>query len=191
VALLALVFFAPLMAFIALAILLFSPGPILFRQRRLGYSGRTFECLKFRTMEIDAEARLAELLARDPAARAEWHSSHKLRNDPRVSSFGLLLRKTSLDELPQLFNVLLGDMSVVGPRPIVQEEAYHYGRYIRAYFAVKPGITGLWQISGRNDTSYRRRVACDRRYVQTKSAWRDLVIIMMTLPVVLLGRGAY
>jgi exopolysaccharide production protein ExoY len=191
VASVALLFFAPLMAFIALAIKFVSPGPAMFCQQRLGHRGRTFKCLKFRTMDIGAEARLAELLACDPFARAEWHSMHKLRNDPRVSAFGSMLRRTSLDELPQLFNVLLGDMSIVGPRPIVREETYHYGRYIGAYYAVKPGITGLWQISGRNDTSYRRRVACDVRYVRTKSAFQDLAIIMMTFPVVIFGRGAY
>ena len=191
VALAALVFFAPLMLFIALAVFLSGPGPVLFRQDRLGRGGRTFACLKFRTMRIDSEAILGELLAADPAARAEWQRDQKLRNDPRVFAIGSLLRRTSLDELPQLFNVLAGDMSIVGPRPIVASEAFRYRRYIADYFAVRPGITGLWQVSGRNHTTYRRRVACDVAYVRAKSAGTDLRIIAMTVPTVLLARGAY
>ena len=187
----ALLFFAPLMAFISIAILITSPGPIFFRQPRLGRGGRTFRCLKFRTMRQDAETVLAELLARDPAAKAEWEQTQKLRRDPRVSRLGNFLRKTSLDELPQLFNVFAGEMSIVGPRPIVAAEAPKYRRYIGSYYAVKPGITGLWQISGRNHTTYRRRVACDVRYVRSRSAYRDCAIIALTIPAVLMGRGAY
>ena len=186
-----LLFFAPLMAVIACAISLTSRGPILFRQQRLGLGGRTFVCLKFRTMRQDSAELLAELLARDRFARGEWERTHKLRDDPRTSRFGAFLRKTSLDELPQFFNVLAGQMSIVGPRPIVQEEAYLYRKYISSYYAVKPGITGLWQISGRNHTTYRRRVACDVRYVRSRNAYRDLAIIALTVPTVLLGRGAY
>ena len=191
IASMALLFFAPLMAFIAIAILLTNPGPIFFRQPRLGLGGRAFNCLKFRTMRQDAHSALADLLASDPLARAEWESTHKLRRDPRVSRLGNFLRKTSLDELPQFINVLVGDMSIVGPRPIVAEEAHRYRRHIRSYFAVRPGITGLWQISGRNHTTYRRRIACDVRYVRTRSTYRDVAIIALTVPVVLLGRGAY
>ena len=187
----ALVFVAPLMLFIALAVFLSSPGPVLFRQDRLGRGGRTFACLKFRTMRIDSEAILGELLAADPVARAEWQRDQKLRNDPRIFAIGGLLRRISLDELPQLLNVLAGDMSIVGPRPIVASEAFRYRRYIADYFAVRPGITGLWQVSGRNHTTYRRRVACDVAYVRTKSAGNDLRIIAMTVPTVLLARGAY
>lgn len=191
VALAAILFFAPLMVIIAAAIFATSPGPIFFRQKRLGLGGRSFGCLKFRTMRADAEVALVHMLTHDRAAIAEWESSQKLRNDPRISRLGAFLRRTSLDELPQFFNVLAGDMSIVGPRPIVAEEAHRYRRYIRAYYAVKPGITGLWQISGRNQTTYRRRVACDVRYVRSRSVYRDLTIIALTVPVVLLGRGAY
>ena len=191
VATVALVFFAPLMLFIALAIKLSSRGPVFFKQDRLGRGGRTFSCFKFRTMRIDSEAILDNLLATDPVARAEWDRDQKLRNDPRILTVGGLLRKTSLDELPQLFNVLMGDMSIVGPRPIVASEAVRYRRYITDYFAVRPGITGLWQVSGRNHTTYRRRVACDVVYVRAKSASNDLRIMAMTVPTVLLARGAY
>jgi lipopolysaccharide/colanic/teichoic acid biosynthesis glycosyltransferase len=188
---LAFIVFAPLMGLIALAIRTGSRGPILFRQRRLGQGGRAFNCLKFRTMRIDAEAVLAHVLETNPLARAEWDRTQKLRRDPRISRLGRFLRKTSLDELPQIFNVLAGDMSIVGPRPIVHEEAHRYRRYISSYYAVKPGITGLWQISGRNHTTYRRRIACDVRYVRTRSSYGDIAILAMTIPAVILGRGAY
>ena len=187
----ALVFFAPLMGLVALAIVATGPGPIFFRQQRLGLGGRTFGCLKFRTMRRDADRILPNLLSRDPFAKAEWDSTYKLRRDPRVSRLGKFLRKTSLDELPQFFNVLMGEMSIVGPRPIVAEEAYRYRHHISSYYAVKPGITGLWQISGRNHTTYRRRVACDVQYVRTRNAYRDLAIIALTVPIAMLGRGAY
>lgn len=191
VAIAALVLVAPLMLFIAIAIKFSSRGPVLFRQDRLGRGGQTFPCLKFRTMRIDSEAVLTDLLATDPVARAEWDRDQKLRNDPRIITFGGLLRRTSLDELPQLFNVLMGDMSIVGPRPIVAAEAVRYRRYISDYCAVRPGITGLWQVSGRNHTTYRRRVACDVAYVRAKSASNDLRIMALTVPTVLLARGAY
>jgi len=191
VATVALVFFAPLMFFIVLAIKLSSRGPVLFKQERLGRGGQTFSCYKFRTMRIDSEAILDELLATDPVARAEWDRDQKLRNDPRILSVGGLLRRTSLDEFPQFLNVLMGDMSIVGPRPIVAAEAVRYRRYINDYFAVRPGITGLWQVSGRNLTTYRRRVACDVLYVRAKSARNDVRIMAMTVPTVLLARGAY
>ena len=187
----ALVFVAPLMLFIGIFVMLSSPGPILFRQERLGRGGRTFSCLKIRTMRSDSDAILDKLLATDPAARAEWDRDRKLRSDPRISAVGHFLRRTSLDELPQLINVLVGDMSIVGPRPIVAAEAVRYRRYITAYFAVRPGITGLWQVSGRNHTTYRRRIACDVAYVRAKSAGNDLRIMAMTVPTVLLARGAY
>lgn len=191
VASLALLFFAPLMVIIAAAVAFSGPGPVLFKQTRLGRGGRTFSCFKFRTMRVDSAAILAELLATDSEARAEWARDQKLRNDPRVFAVGGFLRRTSLDELPQLFNVLLGEMSIVGPRPIVAGEAFRYRRYIAEYFAVRPGITGLWQVSGRNLTTYRRRVACDVAYVRAKSASNDLRIMAMTVPTVLLARGAF
>lgn len=191
IAVAALVFFLPLMVMIALAILVTGGGPIFFVQARVGRNGVEFRCFKFRTMSNDAEAILAAVLNSNADAYAEWSRFHKLRDDPRVGRLGAILRKTSLDELPQLFNVLRGDMSVVGPRPIVAKEASRYGRYFVSYCAVRPGITGLWQVSGRNDTTYRRRVACDVVYSRNKSAGNDLKIIFKTVPVVLFARGAY
>jgi exopolysaccharide production protein ExoY len=189
--LLALAFFGPLMLLIAATIYACDPGPILFAQRRIGHRGRRFGCFKFRSMVVDAEARLAELLAADPVAREEWGRDHKLRNDPRITLIGGILRKSSLDELPQLLNVLRGDMSIVGPRPIVDAEVTRYGRYFMHYCLVRPGITGLWQVSGRNDVSYRRRVAFDVMYSRRQSMILDLRIIAMTVPSVLRARGSY
>lgn len=190
-ALIALVFFLPLMLLIAAAVFVANPGPIFYAQNRIGYGGRLFRCLKFRTMATDSGARLQHLLATDPAARAEWARDHKLRNDPRIVGIGGFLRKSSLDELPQLINVIRGDMSLVGPRPIVPGEAERYGRYIANYCSVRPGITGLWQISGRNDTTYRRRVAYDVAYSRSRSAMLDLRIMAMTVPSVVLAKGSY
>lgn len=184
-------FFAPLMALIALSIFVANPGPIMFRQARIGRNGRLFKCLKFRTMATDAEARLAVLLESDSNARAEWARDQKLRNDPRIVGVGKFLRRSSLDELPQLFNVLRGEMSLVGPRPIVPDEARRYGRYLNEYCQVRPGLTGLWQISGRNDISYRRRVAFDVLYVRHASASFDIKILLFTIPCVLLSKGSY
>lgn len=191
VALVAILFFAPLMIAIALCTYLANPGPIFFAQPRIGRGGQMFRCLKFRTMATDAEARLQELLRTNPAARAEWDQDHKLRNDPRIVGIGGFLRKSSLDELPQLFNVLKGEMSLVGPRPIVEAEARRYGRYIRHYCSVRPGITGLWQVSGRNDTSYRRRVAMDVAYSRSRNAAMDIRILAITVPSVLMAKGSY
>jgi exopolysaccharide production protein ExoY len=191
IALIALVFLAPLLIVVAALIFVQDGGPVVFAHRRIGRDGRHFRCLKFRSMAVDAEARLAELLARDPEARAEWEKDHKLRNDPRVTKLGAFLRKSSLDELPQLVNVLKGEMSLVGPRPIVDAEAPKYGRRFQHYCAVKPGITGLWQVSGRNDTSYRARVAMDSVYAARRSALLDARILLATVPAVLLTRGSY
>ncbi|WP_375396504.1 sugar transferase [uncultured Sphingomonas sp.] len=190
IALLAIAFFAPLMLVVALAVS-WSGGPVFFRQSRIGRGGIPFTCLKFRTMHVDGDEMLARLLAENPLALSEWERDRKLVCDPRVTAVGAILRKTSLDELPQLFNVLRGSMSIVGPRPIVDAEVLRYGRYFDAYCRVRPGITGLWQISGRSGTSYRRRVACDVTYVRSKSAYRDVQIIMKTIPAVCLARGAY
>lgn len=185
------IFFAPLMVLIVIAVFVADPGPVLFRQDRIGRDGRVFKCLKFRTMVVDAEARLERLLQTSPGARAEWERDHKLRRDPRVAGIGRFLRKSSLDELPQLFNVLFGDMSLVGPRPIVEAETFRYGRYFAHYCAVRPGITGLWQISGRNDVNYRRRIAFDVLYVRSGRVEDNLRILFMTLPTVLGARGSY
>lgn len=191
IALVALVFLAPVMLGVALAIFAQDGAPIVFAHRRIGRGGRYFHCLKFRSMAVDAEQRLAALLANDPVARAEWEKDHKLRNDPRVTRLGAFLRKTSLDELPQLFNVLRGEMSLVGPRPIVDAEVAKYGRRFKDYCAVKPGITGLWQVSGRNDVSYRARVAMDCVYARQRNVVMDGLIIAATVPAVLARRGSY
>ena len=191
IALALLLFLLPVMIAVAIAVYAQDGGPILFAHRRIGLNGRIFPCLKFRSMAVDAEARLAELLASDPGARAEWDRDHKLRRDPRVTPLGAFLRKTSLDELPQLINVLRGDMSLVGPRPIVEAEVVKYGHRFRDYCAVKPGITGLWQVSGRNDTSYRTRVALDCVYARRRSVSLDAYIIACTVPAVLARRGSY
>ena len=180
---------APLM--LALAVLIRRDGqPALFRHRRIGASGQVFECLKFRSMIANADAVLADLLARSPEAKAEWDATQKLRKDPRITPVGRLLRKTSLDELPQLINVVLGDMSLVGPRPIVASEVRFYGDKIAYYQAVRPGVTGLWQVSGRSDTTYDRRVQLDVWYVRNRSLWLDIAILFRTLPAVLSRRGA-
>lgn len=186
-----LIFIAPLMLVIAGLIRMQDGGPALFQQNRIGKGGRTFKCLKFRTMVIDAEARLNALLARDPDARREWEADHKLRKDPRITALGAFLRKSSLDELPQLFNVLKGEMSLVGPRPIVTAEIPRYGRWFAYYCAVKPGVTGLWQVNGRNDVSYRRRVALDVLYARTVGVRRYVQIMAATVPAVLLRSGSY
>jgi len=191
IALAAILFLLPLLLVIALCVYAADPGPILFAQTRIGYRGRRFRCLKFRTMAVDAERRLHDLLERDPAARAEWAANHKLRDDPRIVGIGRFLRKSSLDELPQLFNVLVGHMSLVGPRPIVDAEVPRYGRYFAHYCAVRPGITGLWQISGRSDTSYRRRVAFDVLYSRSRTVRSDMKILVTTIPCILLAKGSY
>jgi lipopolysaccharide/colanic/teichoic acid biosynthesis glycosyltransferase len=168
-------------------------GPALFAHRRVGRGGASFGCLKFRSMVPDAEQRLAALLARDPAARAEWEATRKLRDDPRVTWIGRFLRASSLDELPQLINVLKGEMSLVGPRPVQATElTTFYGAAAAEHsMAVRPGITGLWQVSGRSDTSYARRVALDVAYVSRPSLREDLRILLRTPAAVLLRRGAY
>jgi lipopolysaccharide/colanic/teichoic acid biosynthesis glycosyltransferase len=190
-ALVALLFILPLMAVIAIAIFAQDGGPILFSHRRIGRGGKPFYCWKFRSMAVDAEGRLADLLARDPAARMEWALDHKLRSDPRVTPLGTFLRRSSLDELPQLFNVLQGTMSLVGPRPIVDAEISRYGKRFQHYCSVKPGITGLWQISGRNDVSYRTRIALDCLYAKSQSPALYIWIVVVTIPAVLSRKGSY
>jgi exopolysaccharide production protein ExoY len=188
---LAIVFLLPLMLLIALAVFLQDGGPVLFSHRRIGQGGRPFYCFKFRSMSVGAEARLAALLASSPLARTEWARDHKLRYDPRVTPLGAFLRRSSLDELPQLLNVLRGEMSIVGPRPIVEAEISRYGRRFRHYCSVKPGITGLWQVSGRNDVNYRARVALDCLYVKSKSPSLYIWIVVATIPAVLMRKGSY
>ena len=186
----ALIFLFPLLAAVALCIRFSDPGPILFAQERIGARGRRFKCYKFRSMVIDAQDRLKAHLAANPAAAEEWARDHKLQNDPRITGIGRFLRKTSLDELPQLVNILRGDMSIVGPRPIVEDEISKYGPAFAAYSAVRPGLTGAWQVGGRSDTSYDRRVQLDVDYVERWSLGRDIKIVLLTVPAVLLNRGA-
>lgn len=185
-----LVMLSPVMLYVAWRIRRDDGAPLLFAHYRVGQRGRLFRCLKFRTMRQRSEVLLAELLARDPQARAEWERDHKLRDDPRVSAIGSVLRKTSLDELPQLFNVLRGQMHLVGPRPVVVQEVPRYGVHKGHYLSVKPGMTGLWQVSGRNNTSYAQRVQLDARYVETRSAWADLAILARTAKVLVTREGA-
>lgn len=168
-----------------------SSGSILYRHRRVGQNGRIFKCYKFRTMVPNADKVLQDFLDRDPALKAEWLQDHKLRDDPRITFIGRFLRRTSLDELPQVWNVLKGEMSLVGPRPVVKEELLRYGRNVSAYLSVRPGITGLWQVSGRNDMDYRRRVAIDVYYVRNRTVLLDFYILLKTTGVVLSGSGAY
>jgi len=181
----------PLCAVIALLIKLDSGGGVIYGQRRIGLGGRWFTAWKFRSMIENADVVLERFLLNDPALRREWERDHKLKNDPRVTRVGRFLRKTSLDELPQLWNVLMGDMSLVGPRPIVEKEVSKYGRGFELFTRVKGGITGLWQVSGRNDTSYEERVQLDLFYVRNWSVWLDFCILFRTIAVVLFRKGAY
>lgn len=190
-AFLLLLLLAPVMLVVAAAIRLVDGSAPLYGHRRYGKGGRTFLCYKFQSMAPDADARLHRLLASDPAARAEWHRDHKLRRDPRVTAIGRVLRKTSLDELPQLFNILRGEMSLVGPRPIVAAEVRRYGHRFVDYCSMRPGITGIWQISGRNDTGYRRRVAMDTLMARRMSPWLYVRVLAGTARTVLSGSGAY
>lgn len=181
----------PLLFGCCLVVLATSPGPILFRHRRIGHGGKPFYCLKFRTMELEAERKLLEYLSSNQDARLEWQENRKLQHDPRITPFGRFLRRSSLDELPQLFNILVGDMSTVGPRPIVADEAEKYQEYFGVYASGRPGLTGLWQVMGRNHTTYSQRVAYDVQYFRNWSLARDIWIILMTVGQVFNGRGAY
>jgi lipopolysaccharide/colanic/teichoic acid biosynthesis glycosyltransferase len=184
-------FTLPLLVMIFMAVKAQDAGPAVFAHARVGRGGRTFKCLKFRSMVLNADERLAEILKTDPVAQREWARDQKLRHDPRITPVGDFLRRSSLDELPQLFNVLRGEMSIVGPRPIVANEIPRYGRRIGDYCAVRPGITGLWQVSGRNDVSYRRRVAMDSVYARHKSLAWDVKLLLLTVPAVLFASGSY
>lgn len=186
----ALLFLAPFIAVLCLLLKFREGGPVFFAHTRIGKNGEPFKCLKFRTMLPDAEARLAAHLDAHPEVRTEWEARHKLSDDPRITCLGHFLRKTSLDELPQFWNVLRGDMSIVGPRPITRDEARHYGKDFKAYLSVRPGITGLWQVSGRSDTTYAERVAMDVDYVKTRSLLGDCRIILKTVAVVMSQSGA-
>ena len=181
--------FAPIIVCAAGLVWHQSGRPVLFRHRRVGQGGHAFDVYKFRSMVKDADVVLDELLRCDAHASAEWDESRKLKNDPRITSIGRVLRRTSLDELPQLLNVLKGEMSLVGPRPVVAEELERYGASLPYYLAVKPGLTGLWQVSGRNDVSYDERVALDVRYVGIQSVFTDIAIALKTAKVLFSQTG--
>lgn len=191
IAVTALILLSPLMLFIIVLMKITDPGPIFFGHKRVGFDGQHFPCYKFRSMATNSAELLQKLLQSDPVAKAEWEASQKLRNDPRVTRIGRILRETSLDELPQLFNVLKGDMSLVGPRPIVDDEIPRYSHRISAYKRVRPGVTGMWQVNGRSDTSYAARVKFDSYYVRNWSVLLDLRILFKTVGVVLKRDGSY
>ncbi len=190
-ALLVILLLSPVLLYIAWRIAREDGAPITYGHYRVGQRGQLFRCLKFRTMVRDSQAVLAELLRTDPAARAEWERNHKLRSDPRVTPIGRMLRKTSLDELPQLFNILRGEMNFVGPRPVTMAELARYGNRRRHYLSVRPGLTGLWQVSGRNNTSYDERVEFDSEYVERRNPLFDSWIVLRTVKVMVTGEGAH
>lgn len=190
VALILLFVMSPLLLVIMFLIWKIDGAPILFSHYRVGKNGKLFRCLKFRSMRRDSTRLLEELLANDEVARAEWDRDQKLTNDPRITPIGHLLRKSSFDELPQLLNVIKGEMSLVGPRPITVAELTRYGSVRWHYVSVAPGMTGLWQISGRNNTTYDERVDFDRQYVERRSFMFDLAILFKTVRVVLFREGA-
>jgi Undecaprenyl-phosphate galactose phosphotransferase WbaP len=181
----------PCLLLFALMIKLSSPGPVLYGHTRLGRGGQHFKAYKFRSMVVDAEEQLEFMLESNPSIREEWEKNHKLKNDPRVTRIGRFLRRTSLDEFPQLINILKNEMSLVGPRPVVDTEVEKYGEDYNRIFSVRPGLTGLWQVSGRSDTDYAERVALDTYYLQSWSVWLDLWILYKTVGVVIRGKGAY
>lgn len=181
---------APVMLMVAVCVKLDGGGPILFRQQRVGRNGRLFYCLKFRSMVPNAGAMLEEHLAKNESARREWVEKQKLTFDPRVTAIGNFLRRSSLDELPQLFNVVVGDMSLVGPRPILPSECVRYEDRISDYLSVRPGLTGLWQVKGRSDTTYAERVALDTHYVRNQSLALDIKILFLTVGALFSQRGS-
>ena len=181
----------PILLVIAIMVAIENRGGVIFAHERVGRNGKKFPCYKFQTMVPNAKERLQKYLAENPEARREWEETFKLTNDPRVTRLGDFLRRSSLDELPQLWNVIRGDMSLVGPRPIVEEEVVKYGENIREYYMVLPGITGMWQVSGRSDTTYPERVAMDTWYVRNWSVWIDIMYLFKTVKAVFTGKGAY
>jgi undecaprenyl-phosphate galactose phosphotransferase len=189
-ALILLILLSPLMLAIAYLVSR-NGGPAWFAHPRIGKKSRVFKCYKFRTMVVDAEKQLEKLLQQKPELRQQWLAERKLHSDPRVNALGRFLRRTSLDELPQLLNVVRGEMSLVGPRPVVRSELRRFGSEVGYYLLVRPGMTGLWQISGRSDTDYDKRVYLDAWYVKNWSFWYDLIILLKTIKVVLKREGAY
>lgn len=185
IAISALIIMSPIMIAIALLILVTMGRPVIFIQQRVGFNKSLFGCFKFRTMVADAQERLAKHLAEDSEAAKLWHETQKLKQDPRITWLGHILRKSSLDELPQLFNILLGEMSCIGPRPVLATELHRYGQYAEDYAKAKPGLTGVWQVNGRSNTTYAHRVNCDRYYVRRWSLLLDIIILFRTIPAVL------
>ena len=181
----------PLTLIVAIAIKVSSPGPVFYGHKRIGQKGREFKCWKFRSMVIDADKQLEKILAENPEMRAEWEKDRKFTNDPRITKIGKILRKTSIDEIPQFFNILIGEMSFIGPRPVTKPELDKYGKNQDFILSVQPGLSGMWQISGRSDTGYEERITLDSYYIQNWSVWLDLWIIIKTIYVVLKGKGAY
>ena len=190
-ALAGLVLLSPLFLMLAMLVKFSDGGRVFYGHPRIGRNGNHFRCLKFRTMVENGEDLLAQHFARNPQDREEWNATRKLQNDPRVTRVGMVLRKLSLDELPQIFNIVRGDMSLVGPRPVVEDELELYGPAADYYLQSRPGLTGLWQVSGRNDVSYGTRVAFDRHYVENWSFVFDLKILIRTVPAVFSSRGSY
>ncbi|MAP95535.1 MAG: UDP-phosphate galactose phosphotransferase [Ponticaulis sp.] len=187
----ALLFLSPLLLAIAVLIKLDDGGPVLFRQRRIGRDGRHFPFLKFRSMSVNAEAALAELIQRDAEAAKEWNKYKKLKKDPRITKIGHFIRRSSIDELPQLINILTGDMSVIGPRPIMSDQIDDYGSNFDHYCAVRPGLSGLWQVSGRNEKTFQERASLDAEYVKSWTFFGDVKLVAQTVPVVLLSKGSF
>lgn len=182
----------PLFIIITFLVRITSPGPAIYAQERIGRGGKKFQCYKFRSMYADADQRLEKLLASDPHLKAEWMATHKLKIDPRITPIGYFLRKTSFDELPQFWNVFLGDLSVVGPRPVIQTEIeMHLKEKAAKILSIRPGLTGIWQTSGRNNTTYAERVSFDEEYVDRQSFWLDISLIIKTIPVMIFSKGAY
>lgn len=184
--------FFPLFMLLGLLVYLTSPGPVFYRHERIGRGGKKIKCLKFRTMHKNADKVLAKMLKKNPVMQTEWNLYYKLKNDPRITKIGHFLRKTSLDELPQFFNVILGDLSVVGPRPCVEKELFqNYADKASKILSVRPGITGVWQTSGRNNLKREQRVKIEEEYINNRTLWLDIKLILKTVPVILFSRGAY
>ncbi|MGP2489998.1 sugar transferase [Mesorhizobium sp. PUT5] len=190
-ALVGIVLFSPLLLMLAALVKLSDGGSVVYGHRRIGHNGTVFRCWKFRTMVANGDEVLAAHLVANPRDREEWNATRKLQNDPRVTRVGAVLRKLSLDELPQIVNILRGEMSFVGPRPVVKDELELYGKAAAIYLRSRPGLTGLWQVSGRNDVSYETRVAFDSHYVENWSLGADLKILVRTVPAVFSSRGSY
>lgn len=187
-----LIFASPLFITLFLLVKFSSKGPAVYSHERIGRGGKPFRCYKFRSMYSDADIRLEEILKSCPEKREEWEKFHKLKDDPRITKIGAFLRKTSLDELPQFWNVVIGDLSVVGPRPVVKNEIIkHFGVKANKILSIRPGLTGIWQVSGRSNTSYQERIRLDEQYVDHHSFLGDLKLIFLTIPQMIFSKGAY